>query len=132
MPRIMPYIHAKNMRGQYSLDILNGFDLLHDDKFSNTFKVMHATRPHLTFISPPCTVFSKLQESLPEFGSKTSHLIRNRKLCLTWLFLGRRSGHRDTHLGVMTCVAAVCVRLLNLCGQLAIRARTAESMPNNR
>ena len=43
------------------MDVLNGWDISDDKTFAKVLTIIHDTRPLLTFISPPCTIFSKMQ-----------------------------------------------------------------------
>lgn len=61
MPRIVPYVQMLRLKGFMSLDKLNGWDLLDDDKLVQAFGILMKHKPKVVMISPPCTAFSKLQ-----------------------------------------------------------------------
>ena len=67
MPRVATEVRARNLRAIRSMDILNGWDLTKRDVQCNAFDEMIERKPAVTGMSPPCTMFSKIQEvNLPK------------------------------------------------------------------
>ena len=71
---------ALGLKAVYSLDKINGWDLTDAIKVQDTYRFLYQHKPKVVAISPPCTIFSKLQvhgaqyiASLPRVPSDRFH-----------------------------------------------------------
>jgi hypothetical protein len=57
-PRVMPWIHKQGLRGQRSMDKMNGWDLCIKATVQAAFEELHNRKPYVIMLSPPCTAYS--------------------------------------------------------------------------
>ena len=62
-PRIVPHCQALGLRGDISIDVRSGFDLLKPEKRVELCTLLRSRRPKVLITCPPCTFFSKLMFS---------------------------------------------------------------------
>jgi hypothetical protein len=60
-PRIVPYIVQRGGRASMSFDLMTGCDLEQNAEVAKVFGYLRLHRPRCVMLSPPCTVFSTMQ-----------------------------------------------------------------------
>eukprot|EP00959_Pyramimonas_sp_CCMP1952_P271162 5669025-Pyramimonas_sp.AAC.1 len=62
LPRVAPEVRSRNLRAIRSMDILNGWDLTKKEVQMTAFSELIERKPAVTGMSPPCTMWTKIQE----------------------------------------------------------------------
>jgi hypothetical protein len=63
MPRIVPEVQRLGLRAIRSMDRLNGWNLDNAINVGNAFEEVWKRQPSVMLLSPPCTIFSKMQDT---------------------------------------------------------------------
>ena len=63
LPRIVPIARQAGLTSIRSMDKLNGWNLLSEEVVGNALLEIFRRRPHVVMLSPPCTMFSKMQDT---------------------------------------------------------------------
>ena len=61
-PRLVPEFTALGYKATWSIDLETGWDLLNKEHRDALLKLIKNVRPRAIMLSPPCTVFSNLQQ----------------------------------------------------------------------
>jgi hypothetical protein len=69
VPRVVTVAAKEGLRATVSIDLLNGFDLLTSGGRETAWWRLQKSKPLLLVISPPCRMFSLMQNMNPEFMS---------------------------------------------------------------
>ncbi len=64
VPRVVPFAGRLGLKATYSVDLLTGIDLLHWDQRVAVAAEVQRRRPQLLILSPPCTMYSQLNQFL--------------------------------------------------------------------
>lgn len=75
-PRVAVALQRAGLRAQHSFDILTGYDLLTFEGRARALRLYETHVPFFTMLSPPCTMYSKMQNL--NFGKMPPCLLKKR------------------------------------------------------
>ena len=129
-PRVVTQAQAEGLTGSVSIDLVSGWDLATSDGQERAWRQLEKKDPLVTILSPPCTMFSILQNLNPKFmssdaGKRLYHVaIKVLRFCMRvaeWRLLSGRFFVFEHPSGVSSWSEACVTKLLEVPGVQLVR-----------